>query len=217
VKTATDRARTEKRRGRGRAPRPAWRKDPGGRQQRVLDAAARLFGANDYHTVTTAKIAAAAGVAEGTIYHHFGSKDGLLREAASRYGRGFADAMFAGFTPEAGVPDVEAVIRRAFAYVRFTDPSFGIFLLADGAEPPLSAKRANRDEIVSRLAGLFTVWVTQNQIRRAEPRILAELCFGLVEAGLRQCYALAPVDDDIEKRYVAEVSKCVRGMLAPAR
>jgi AcrR family transcriptional regulator len=198
-----------------RRDRPAWRRDPDGRKQRLLAAASRLFGRRGYTAVTTVMIAEEAGVSEGTIYHYFGSKDALACAAAARYGRGFAEAMFDGFDPSAGLPDVDAVIRRAFAYVRFSDPLFGVFLLADDAGPSLPAKRANRTEIVTRLTEIFSVWRNQGLIRRAEPRILAELSFGLVEAGLRECYARENATVAVEEAYVAEVAQCIRGMLAP--
>jgi AcrR family transcriptional regulator len=180
-----------------------------------LAAASRLFGRRGYTAVTTVMIAEEAGVSEGTIYHYFGSKDALACAAAARYGRGFAEAMFDGFDPNAGLPDVDAVIRRAFAYVRFSDPLFGVFLLADDAGQSLPAKRANRAEIVTRLTEIFSVWRKQGLIRRAEPRILAELSFGLVEAGLRECYARESTTAAVEEAYVAEVAQCIRGMLAP--
>jgi AcrR family transcriptional regulator len=199
-----------------RGARPAWRRDPDGRRQRVLTAASRLFGHHGYTNVTTATIAEEAGVSEGTIYHYFRSKDALACAAAARYGRGFADAMFDGFDASTGGPDVDAIIRRAFGYVRYSDPSFGVFLLAEDTGPSLPAKQANRAEIVTRLTAIFTDWRSKGLIRPAEPRILAELCFGLVEAGLRECYARekerSPATEDA---YVSEVAQCIRGMLAP--
>lgn len=48
------------------------------RQERILDAAARLFAENGFHRTTTKDIAQKAGVSEGTLYNHFDSKDELL-------------------------------------------------------------------------------------------------------------------------------------------
>ncbi len=43
----------------------------------ILEVASRLFAEKGYSRTTTAEIAQAAEVAEGTLYHHFDSKDGI--------------------------------------------------------------------------------------------------------------------------------------------
>ena len=57
-------------------------------RQRLVRAALELFTAEGYDVTTTPKIAKKAGVAEGTIYRHFRSKQHLLNElyrAAARW------------------------------------------------------------------------------------------------------------------------------------
>ncbi|MBI5420629.1 MAG: TetR/AcrR family transcriptional regulator [Deltaproteobacteria bacterium] len=44
----------------------------------ILAAASRLFAEKGYGNTPTSEIAREAGVAEGTLYHHFGSKDGIF-------------------------------------------------------------------------------------------------------------------------------------------
>ncbi|MBI5904983.1 MAG: TetR/AcrR family transcriptional regulator [Deltaproteobacteria bacterium] len=48
------------------------------RSRAILSTACRLFAAKGYANATTSEIAREAGVAEGTLYHHFGSKDGIF-------------------------------------------------------------------------------------------------------------------------------------------
>lgn len=48
------------------------------RSRAILTTASRLFAGKGYANTTTAEIAREAGVAEGTLYHHFGSKDGIF-------------------------------------------------------------------------------------------------------------------------------------------
>ncbi len=48
------------------------------RRAQILDAAAAVFAERGFHRTTIRAIAAAAGVAEGTIYNYFDSKDALL-------------------------------------------------------------------------------------------------------------------------------------------
>ena len=49
-------------------------------RQRLVRAALELFTTQGYHVTTTVQIAKKAGVAEGTIYKHFQSKQHLLNE-----------------------------------------------------------------------------------------------------------------------------------------
>jgi AcrR family transcriptional regulator len=44
----------------------------------ILDAAERLFDERGYAGVSIADLTAASGASNGSIYHHFGSKDGVL-------------------------------------------------------------------------------------------------------------------------------------------
>ncbi len=50
-------------------------------RDRLLEAARDLFTTTGYHTTTTPILAKRAGVAEGTIYRHFPSKQALLNAA----------------------------------------------------------------------------------------------------------------------------------------
>jgi len=54
------------------------------RAAQILDAAATVFARKGYQRATTREIAAQAGVAEGTIYNYFKSKQDLLIAMASR-------------------------------------------------------------------------------------------------------------------------------------
>ncbi|MGH7537047.1 MAG: TetR/AcrR family transcriptional regulator [Gemmatimonadales bacterium] len=56
---------------------------------RLVRAALELFTAQGYHPTTTPQLARKAGIAEGTIYRHFASKQQLLNElyrGAARWG-----------------------------------------------------------------------------------------------------------------------------------
>lgn len=60
--------------------RGSKKRDPKGTRDRLVRAALELFTTQGYHASTTPEIAAKAGVAEGTIYRHFASKEQLLNE-----------------------------------------------------------------------------------------------------------------------------------------
>jgi TetR/AcrR family fatty acid metabolism transcriptional regulator len=50
----------------------------GDKRQRILDAAVRVFAKKGFHATRVSEVAKAAGVADGTIYLYFESKDELL-------------------------------------------------------------------------------------------------------------------------------------------
>src|SRR5215813_6311419 len=50
----------------------------GGKRERILDAAVRVFAEKGFYGAKVAEIAREAGVADGTIYLYFKSKDDLL-------------------------------------------------------------------------------------------------------------------------------------------
>ena len=67
---------------------PAWSGSADLTRQRLIRSALELFTTRGYHDTTTAQIAKKAGIAEGTIYRHFASKQQLVNElyrAAQRW------------------------------------------------------------------------------------------------------------------------------------
>jgi TetR/AcrR family transcriptional regulator, fatty acid metabolism regulator protein len=60
--------------GTGTRPRDA----KGDKRARILEAAVRVFASKSFYTATVAEIAREAGIADGTIYLYFKSKDDLL-------------------------------------------------------------------------------------------------------------------------------------------
>lgn len=63
------------------------------RRERLLDAAARLFGEQGFHAASMRDIAKAAGMLSGSIYYHFASKDELLLAIYEEGARRLAEAV----------------------------------------------------------------------------------------------------------------------------
>ena len=60
-----------------------------GKRTRIIDAAMRHFAENGYHAARVGDIASALGIAKGSIFQHFGSKDGLFFEVYKKAVRSF--------------------------------------------------------------------------------------------------------------------------------
>jgi AcrR family transcriptional regulator len=76
-------------------PRDAARRprSSGQTRERLVRAALELFTTRGYHETTTPLIATRAGVAEGTIYRHFPSKEDLLNEIVRAAVRAFLEPL----------------------------------------------------------------------------------------------------------------------------
>lgn len=57
--------------------------DPDSPRGRVLDSASRLFRQKGYERTTVRDIASAVGIQSGSIFHHFSSKEDILRAVMS--------------------------------------------------------------------------------------------------------------------------------------
>jgi TetR/AcrR family transcriptional regulator, repressor of fatR-cypB operon len=76
-------------RGRGRPK-------TGGRREDVLDAALELFAERGFYGTAIPDIAAKAGIAAGTIYRHFASKEALVNELYRRSKLALGAALLTG-------------------------------------------------------------------------------------------------------------------------
>jgi AcrR family transcriptional regulator len=57
----------------------SWLPVPGTTSGRLVEAALELFGAHGFAAIGVGAISERAGVTTGSLYHHFGSKEGLYR------------------------------------------------------------------------------------------------------------------------------------------
>jgi TetR/AcrR family transcriptional regulator len=60
------------------------------KRARIVEAAMHHFAENGYHAARVGDIAATVGIAKGSIFQHFGSKDGLFFEVYKRAVRSFS-------------------------------------------------------------------------------------------------------------------------------
>ncbi|HEY1657332.1 MAG TPA: TetR/AcrR family transcriptional regulator [Candidatus Sulfotelmatobacter sp.] len=69
--------------------RPTVRPRSQAKRSRIVELAMQHFAENGYHAARVGDMAAALGIAKGSIFQHFGSKDGLFLEVYKRAVRSF--------------------------------------------------------------------------------------------------------------------------------
>jgi AcrR family transcriptional regulator len=86
-------------------------------RSKLLDAAEQEFGEKGFHAASVASITRRAGVAQGTFYLYFGSKEDAMRDLVRHMGRALRGTLREAIQGDGERLDVE---RRGFeAFVRF--------------------------------------------------------------------------------------------------
>lgn len=90
---------------------------PPSTRDRILAAALELFMAGNVETTSVAEICRAAGVSNGSFFHHFPSKEEVALELTLALRREYWDFVLAALEPETdAMKGLEAAIRAAFRY-----------------------------------------------------------------------------------------------------
>lgn len=195
-----------------RAPRARIRtRDPEDKRARVLAAARTLFAERGYAATTTADVSRLAHVSEGILFHHYGSKEGLLAAVAADYGRALGAAMAAageaaGATPPDGA---EAMLRGAFEFVREQGVLARLLLLTSDPNAQQTVRQAARSEIVAAIESALADPRGSERMRPMDTAIVASLLYALVEAALTECFVRG--DGARAEDYLREAVRCVEG------
>jgi AcrR family transcriptional regulator len=180
-------------------------------RERLLRAAADVFAERGYDGTRVADIAAAAGVSNGALYAHFGSKAELLLAALRAYGRrGLADLLAAD-----PARPVTELLLQAGRSLPWPCDARGYLVV----EALMAARRDNdvagpmRDYTAERadwLAGLIEAGQADGQVDPAvSPAAVAHFCLLLAMGSLLLPADLHPVDDQEWAALLARVVSAV--------
>lgn len=180
---------------------------------RLLRAAADAFAARGYDGTRVADIAAAAGVSNGALYAHFGSKAELLVAALRTHGRRLLADLLAA-DPDRSV--VELLLAAGRSLPRRHDARGDLI-----AEALVTARRDDdvarpmRDYVGERadwIADLVRMAQTDGELDATlSPDALAHFCLLLAIGSALVTPALHAVDDDAWAALLARVAGAVAG------
>ena len=191
------------------AAKPRTR-DPDEKKRRILAAARQLFREEGTGTVKVAAIARAAGVSEGIVFHHFGSKRGLLAAVAAEWSHGLAQAIFESIVP-GQVPSTERMVQSAFDFVEKNGKLHDFMVLTNDPGDWNHAFQASRAIIVAALEEGVTQYARAGWVLIGDPHITAVLVNGLVESAVMDCFVREEGACTLE--YVREIAAFIDGAL----
>ena len=117
--------------------------DPAPSPERILQSALSLFSEKGYDATSVREICQAAGITKPTLYHFYGSKEGVYRALVDgtleRFREGLARAVASGGSLR------ERLRRLTLAYfdAARAEPDLSRFILALIHDPPSSAPRTD--------------------------------------------------------------------------
>jgi AcrR family transcriptional regulator len=183
-------------------------------RERLLRAAADMFAERGYDGTRVADIAAAAGLSNGAMYAHFGSKAELLVGALHAHGRRLLADLLAA-DPSRSITDLLLVAGRGLP--RRRDPRGYLIVEAlVAARRDQDVARPMRDDVAERadwLAGLMRLAQSAGELDPAlAPNALAHFCLLLAMGSALITPDLHEVDD---QEWAALLTRVVTA-LAPA-
>jgi AcrR family transcriptional regulator len=170
----------------------------------ILDAATTLFAAKGFAAVTTPEVAMAAGVAHGSVFHHFPTKRDLFVAVHNRFQlrliEGIAAAADLARDPWSRF---DAIWR---AYLAATeDPDMRRILLLDGPRVVGldELRRQDRDTAFAFLMAEVEALAAADLIRPGSVRAITILLFGALDQAAFEI-ADFPEDRELRDRLAAE-------------
>jgi len=158
------------------------------RTQEILAATRRLMDRGGVDAITMDEIAQAAGVAKGTIYLYFQSKNELIQALLSQVGESIALDLEALLDkPDSPREKLERVVILLLDYVEQESVLFPVYLQElvrsrSSREPRSPLLKDLEERIVGLLNRLFVEGIAQKQFIPTDPRLLSYLLKGLVRA-----------------------------------
>ena len=109
------------------------------RRQGIVDAAQRLMCEQDYEDIAVKDVAIEAGVALGTLYRYFNSKDHLFASALVSWSHGFGDHLERSASGPT-VDQVRAIYRRAVRAFERQPRVYGVMVQVMSSRDPYAAE-----------------------------------------------------------------------------
>lgn len=157
--------------------RPAPR--PVDKYQAILDAALALFVERGYHGTAVPDVARKAGVAAGTIYHYFPSKEAMVNALYRRAKEGVARAVYTAFPATATSRQQFDAIWAAMARFALDNRDAFAFLELHHHGSYLDAEsRRLENQLKDFAAGFVGAGQKAGLIKPLDARLLMELVFG---------------------------------------
>lgn len=159
---------------------------PAEKADAILSAALHLFVERGYHGTAVPAIAERAGVAAGTIYHHFASKEELVNAVFRTWKERIARDVYAGFPQTAPPREQFRAMWNQMARFALEHPAAYEFLEHHHHASYLDDSNKTLDRSLKQFGAMFVARAqAANIVKPADPMLLMELVFGAFNGMVR--------------------------------
>ena len=166
------------------------------RREEILDAARRVFAERGFKGTTIADIAEAAGIALGTIYLYFPSKDAVFEALSQRFAQIITNALTDPVNGESLQGTVASRIDNVFEACRANRDLVRLVVLNTDSDAAAEKRRRAAEEHRDQpMVHALTYAMAQGWIRNTDPVTMTKLIIGLVSIAVYQAYVISDGDD----------------------
>jgi AcrR family transcriptional regulator len=150
--------------------------------ERLLDVAREVFLELGIRA-TTSEVASRAGIAEGTIFHRFKSKEELFR-AAMKFDPDAALALVEQLPARAGVGDLrQTLVEFAVGFMELGRVAMPVMMMSWSNPESLCAERTTErssryQRVLGALCAFFAAEMNAARLRRADPEVMSRMLIG---------------------------------------
>jgi AcrR family transcriptional regulator len=194
------------------------------READILEAAVYLFGEEGFHAVSTRKIAARAGISEGTLFNYFSSKNELMRAILERIYQELVENATVILREELDSRTRLQRLAENHISVMSRDNALFMRMIQSYMNVDLSGYNQIRDSVLHKL-NLSYAWVFDITVKEAIARgefrqdinisAFRDLFFGGLEYGSRSLF-LHDAFDDMKARVASLVEPLWQSMSVAA-
>ncbi len=171
--------------------------DPQIRIAEILDAAEPLFYANGYHETAISDIVKKMGVAQGTLYYYFKSKEEILEALINRHMSTFTSAFEPIIDSHSIAPPqkIESVIQAIFCTIQYKDGLLLDFLYDDRTLHLVDKlSRQGKQLVAPFLLKIIEEGKHQNYFHVSHPKAAMNLILSILDCLIDAIYEKSPVD-----------------------
>lgn len=171
---------------------------------KMLAAAARLFGTQRFHEVRMEDIAAEAAVGKGTLYRYFQDKEELYAALLERASRQITERLRDELSRAAGARHrLRTIVATVMAYFDEQPHLFDLIQRAEVLQGPGFPWQQARDEIGRLVRDVFQEGKDRGEFTVGDPELAALMLLG----GMRSVYRFGttPRPGELADRIVAGV------------